>query len=227
MVTKKGREKREFTATIELGYTYGGGGNGGVRVQILDATSRVHLMEFRVPIEEWGVLVRGTAGVDAVAELWDNSDLIGKVYEHRTIVVPTIRSADDYEQAEGLAYAWLRENEPSTWWDGSWTLDVPRGDGSTRGNGFNRHRLSDDGYELTVWRYVDPEFPLDSDGKPLAWPDPATAGWYVDAWNGLYPTRDAAIAESKDWTADESTRVLSFGEPAVSSGEFERRTATT
>jgi len=56
------------------------------------------------------------------------------------------------------------------------------------------------------------DFPKDSDGKPLAWPDPDAPGWYVDAWNGIYTSRAEALADSKHWVADESERFLSYGE---------------
>ena len=56
-------------------------------------------------------------------------------------------------------------------------------------------------------------FPTDREGKPLAWPDPDQPDWYVDAWNGIYESRDFALAESRFWTRDESERTLEYGEP--------------
>lgn len=54
------------------------------------------------------------------------------------------------------------------------------------------------------------EFPLDVDGHPLAWPVPT--GGYVDAWNGWYPTRAAALAESASWSSTESSRSRAHGD---------------
>ena len=62
-------------------------------------------------------------------------------------------------------------------------------------------------------RAVGREFPLDSYGRPLAWPDPHQPGWYIDAWNGVYGSRDEALSESRDWVATEAERVLAYGEP--------------
>ena len=56
------------------------------------------------------------------------------------------------------------------------------------------------------------EFPTDSAGLPLAWPDPGQPNWYVDAWNGIYDSREFALAESRDWVATEAERTLAYGE---------------
>lgn len=58
---------------------------------------------------------------------------------------------------------------------------------------------------------VPTEFPTDCDGNPLAWPDPNQPTWYVDAWNGIYDSREFALAESRDWVATEDERRLAFG----------------
>lgn len=56
--------------------------------------------------------------------------------------------------------------------------------------------------------------PLDRDGLPLAWQDPAGDG-YVDAWNGAYSTLDELMATIPDWIADESERRLAYGDALV------------
>jgi hypothetical protein len=67
------------------------------------------------------------------------------------------------------------------------------------------------------------QFPLDSDGKPLAWPDPAQPDWYIDAWNGIYDSRDFALCEAQYWVATEADRILAYGERPVDEAEAERR----
>lgn len=58
------------------------------------------------------------------------------------------------------------------------------------------------------------EFPTDSAGLPLAWPDPNQPEWYIDAWNGIYDSRESALAEVPFWVALESERTLAHGETA-------------
>lgn len=70
---------------------------------------------------------------------------------------------------------------------------------------------------------VPTEFPLDSDGRPLAWPAPDSPTWYIDAWNGIYDSREFALSESRDWTATEAERVLAYGEDSIDEAEFIRR----
>lgn len=60
-----------------------------------------------------------------------------------------------------------------------------------------------------------PDFPIDSDGQPLAWPDPNQPGRYIDAWNGIYDSRESALAESEYWIASENERQLAHGESPV------------
>jgi hypothetical protein len=67
------------------------------------------------------------------------------------------------------------------------------------------------------------EFPVDGAGNPLCWPDPEQPDWYVDAWNGIYPSREFALRETQYWTAKEEDRILSFGEGIVDECEAERR----
>lgn len=55
-------------------------------------------------------------------------------------------------------------------------------------------------------------FPWDKYDLPLAWPDPNQDGWYIDAWNGFYESREDALREALYWTADEATRHLKYGE---------------
>lgn len=62
-------------------------------------------------------------------------------------------------------------------------------------------------------------FPRDRDGNPLAWPDPHQPEWYLDAWNGVYDSLASALAESRDWVANEAERTLAFGEPMKVSDE--------
>jgi hypothetical protein len=68
-----------------------------------------------------------------------------------------------------------------------------------------------------------PDFPIDREGKPLAWPCPTQPEWYVDAWNGIYDSREDALRESVFWTAEEADRTLSYGEDIVSEDEMLRR----
>jgi hypothetical protein len=69
------------------------------------------------------------------------------------------------------------------------------------------------------------DFPLDTNGNPLAWPDPDFPNWWIDAWNGIYDSRESALAESRDWVATEHDRVLSYGERLIDEAELERRKA--
>jgi hypothetical protein len=72
------------------------------------------------------------------------------------------------------------------------------------------------------------DIPLDSAGAPLAWPDPADpdSGWHIDAWNGVYESRQDVIDEARYWTAEESTRVLAYGEEMIAEDEMLRRQST-
>lgn len=54
------------------------------------------------------------------------------------------------------------------------------------------------------------DIPVDSQGNPLAWPDPSGDG-YVDAWNGWYDDRDVVLEEFPSWSATEAERVLPYG----------------
>ena len=67
------------------------------------------------------------------------------------------------------------------------------------------------------------QFPADRAGQPLAWPDPHHPDWYIDAWNGTYPSKRAALDQVRHWTATEAQRVLAHGESPIDEDEVNRR----
>lgn len=53
------------------------------------------------------------------------------------------------------------------------------------------------------------------------WPDPDNSGWWIDAWNGIYPTeaqarKDGAGGIRRPW-------VLNYGERSITADEQEAR----
>jgi hypothetical protein len=58
------------------------------------------------------------------------------------------------------------------------------------------------------------------------WPSPDNTGWWVDAWNGAYPSLAEALRESKvgDWANnDPGPRVLAYGENTITQDEVDAR----
>ena len=146
---------REFDATVEVGYTHGGDGDG-VRIRIGDQASRGTIVEVTIPIEVWGQVLASRSDVSAEGRLWPVTvERLGRIQEHRRILVPGDWTSELYERAAELVDAWRDETEPETIDDG-WIVEIPRGDGTTHSNGFNRYRLGPEGYEFTLRRWVAP-----------------------------------------------------------------------
>lgn len=146
---------REFAATVEVGYTHGSDGDG-VRIRIGDQASRGTIVEICLPIEAWGSVLANRSDVPAEGRLWPATvERLGRIQEHRRITVPGDWSHALYGDAEAIVANWRDENEPETIDDG-WIVEIPRGDGTTHSNGFNRHRLGPGGYEFTLRRWIEP-----------------------------------------------------------------------
>lgn len=71
------------------------------------------------------------------------------------------------------------------------------------------------------------DIPIDTEGKPLAWPDPHQPTAFVDAWNGWYPDRAFLDRDLPHWTAPESERVLAHGEGLRSQDDFTCKSSWT
>jgi hypothetical protein len=149
--------EKELTVTIGLGRTIGGGGNGW-RLSVEDQASHLSILEVFLTDEQMGAALGGQVADIPGARYWANPN-IGKRHEHVVILVPLNErdwpSWEDRENASEVER--LAEQRAMKAIAAQYEAGYLQSDGwvPTVDTTLNRHRLSREGYQVSLRRYVD------------------------------------------------------------------------
>lgn len=129
---------------LRMSRSYGSSSKGW-RLEVIDRTSSLHLLELLLDDAQLGSLL-GTSGADVTATYWASPNF-GKRLEVKVIHVPLTSAAWDGPERHRTTPTWSAMAAQGYGAQDGWVPQIPEK--------FNRHNAGPEGYAITLRRYVE------------------------------------------------------------------------
>lgn len=126
---------------IIITHTTGQSDNRTVRITVGDEASQIEFLEVRLTLEEFGTLLTGGREVDCEFKL-KGAEKVGMISQNKEEIVPVPKEVRYSTDREGALSAKLLAPFEVDGWK------------ARKGDLFNHHRQTEDGYRVVFFRHV-------------------------------------------------------------------------